>query len=517
MFGNVKALIVVLLIAATVFRLAKPIALQFISEDDFLRRRRVWFILTAVSFLSPNFWLYTLVAVPVLIWANRRDSSAVGLYLMLLHVVPPVGVEIPILGNNGLFPLDNYRLLAIFVLIPAIMRFHKSRAQDGASHIRSMDMILLAFGVLQVALYTPPDLPSHYVIPDSPTNVLRRAVLFFFDTYVVYFAFSRTCQSRRQIVDCVATFCLATSIMAALAVFEHLRHWLLYTDIARLWSNDLRYGFYLMRNGSVRAQVSAGHSIALGHLLAVAFGFWLYLGSQLRNRLPRIAVTILIGGGLYATYSRGAWLGAAVVYFAFLVTGKGAISRLAKGSIAALAIAGAILVSPIGDQILGMLPKTGQPADLYRHRLAERGWELVMAHPFFGDQLPWPEMEGLRQGEGIIDLVNSYLEVSLNYGLIGLFCFLSFILLGLASVWTCTRKLADSEANFALLGTSIMAGIIGTLVMIESNSFHLGPQKIFYVLAGLAVAYARLAKSQSEDDIALTRDDVSPNLRERSV
>ena len=37
MFGNVKALIVVLLIAATVFRLAKPIALQFISEDDFLR------------------------------------------------------------------------------------------------------------------------------------------------------------------------------------------------------------------------------------------------------------------------------------------------------------------------------------------------------------------------------------------------------------------------------------------------------------------------------------------------
>jgi hypothetical protein len=157
MFGNVKALIVVLLIAATVFRLAKPIALQFISEDDFLRRRLVWFILTAVSFLSPSFWLYALVAVPVLIWANRRDSSAIGLYLMLLHVVSPVGVEIPILGNNGLFPLDNYRLLAIVVLLPAIIRYRKNLAKDGAPQIRSMDVMLLAFGVLQVALYTPPD------------------------------------------------------------------------------------------------------------------------------------------------------------------------------------------------------------------------------------------------------------------------------------------------------------------------------------------------------------------------
>ena len=44
---------------------------------------------------------------------------------------------------------------------------------------------------------------------------------------------------------------------------------------------------------------------------------------------------------------------------------------------------------------------------IYRERLAERGWEIVIAHPFFGDQFPWPEMEDLRQGEGIIDIVNS--------------------------------------------------------------------------------------------------------------
>ena len=73
------------------------------SGEDFSRRRLVWFVLTIVGFVSPNIWLYALVAVPMLIWANRNDSNPIALYLLMLHVVPPVGVIIPILGNNGLF------------------------------------------------------------------------------------------------------------------------------------------------------------------------------------------------------------------------------------------------------------------------------------------------------------------------------------------------------------------------------------------------------------------------------
>jgi O-antigen ligase len=159
----------------------------------------------------------------------------------------------------------------------------------------------------------------------------------------------------------------------------------------------------------------------------------------------------------------------------------------------------------MGDRILEMLPVTGQPADPYRYRLAERGWELVLAHPFFGDQFPWPEMEDLRQGEGIIDLVNTYLGVALNYGLIGLFCFLSFILLGMTTVYARTRELIQSDLDLALFGISLIACIVGTLVMIDSNSFNMGPEKIFYVLAGLTTAYARLARSpQAEADLAAT-------------
>jgi hypothetical protein len=152
-------------------------------------------------------------------------------------------------------------------------------------------------------------------------------------------------------------------------------------------------------------------------------------------------------------------------------------------------------MSPIGDQILDLLPKNGAPADLYRHRLAERGWELVFAHPFFGDQFPWPEMEDLRQGEGIIDLVNTYLGVALGYGLIGLFFFLSFILLGMTKVYLRTREATHSDPDRALLGASLIACIAGTLIMIDSNSFNMGPEKVFYLLAGLTTAYVRQIRS----------------------
>jgi hypothetical protein len=494
MLSSIKALIVVLTIAATIFYLAKPIALRFMSGEDFSRRRLVWFILTAVSFVSPSFWLYVLVAVPMLIWAGRNDSNSIALYLLMLHVIPPVPVSIPILGNNGLFPLDNYRLLALCVLLPAAIRYRKNLENPMRGAFGAMDILLLAFGVLQVALYTPPDLPHHFVIPDSPSNALRRGVLFLLDTYLLYFAVSRICQSRKKMVDAAATFCLACSVMAAIAVFERTKGWLLYVDIGSRWGTDPNAAFYLSRGGSVRAQVSAGHSIALGYLLAVAFGVWLYLRSHVQSRIHRLGVTLLLWGGLFGAFSRGAWLGAATAYFTFIAAGPRAVSRLVRGTSLALAIAGLIAMSPIGSQILEMIPTMGKPVDIYRHRLAERGWEVVLAHPFFGDQFPWPEMEDLRQGEGIIDIVNTYLGVALNYGFIGLFCFLSFFLLGMTRVYARARELSRSDPDLALLGTSLIACTVGALIMIDSSSFILGVEKMFYVLAGLTAAYARLAR-----------------------
>jgi O-antigen ligase len=500
MSTSFKEMIVVLVIATVIFRFAKPIALRFSAEADFLRRRNVWFALTATAFLSPNFWLFALVAIPLLAWAGRKDSNPVAFYLLLLHVIPSIPVDIPVVWIKALFPLDNYRLLSFCVLIPAAWRLRRSKDVVRIRGLEAMDMLLLAYGVLEVALFVRPDLPGHVLLDDSVTNMLRRTFLFYVDVYVLYFVVSRSCSNRRVIIEAQAAFCLGCALMAALAIFESVKHWLLYADFSAGWNNDPALGFYLFRGAFIRAQASAGHPLALGYLLAVALGFWLYLKSHVTAARVRIAGVLLFWFGLIAAYSRGPWVGAAAIYFAFAALRPRAFPKLFKAAGVAAVLAGAISLTPLGTRIGNVLPFMGGSVDSgsldYRERLIQRSWQLIQQNPFFGDQFALSKMEDLRQGQGIVDVVNTYVGVALNKGLVGLFIFVAFILMALVKTYRAAKATVRSDLDLALLGFSLVACILGTLVMIENCSFIFGYEKMFYVLAGLSAAFAHLSPSR---------------------
>src|SRR5262249_32725638 len=120
---------------------------------------------------------------------------------------------------------------------------------------------------------------------------------------------SRACSSRRSITEAMASFCLAGAIMAPIAAFEAARHWLLYTDLAAQW-HGIATAFYYTRLGAVRAEAAAGDPLALGYVLAIAFGFWLYLKTHIQSVPLRTATTVLLWLGLLAAFSRGPWIGA---------------------------------------------------------------------------------------------------------------------------------------------------------------------------------------------------------------
>jgi len=503
MIASIKALVVVLAIATLVFRLARPIAARFSSDLDFSRRRNVWFALTSVAFLSPNFWVFSLVAIPMLIWAGRKDPNPVALYLLLLHVIPNTPVRIPTIWINELFDLNNFRLLSLCVLIPAAWRVKRSGTAAHRPGFTSMDYLLLAFGILQVLIYVPANLSNQVPLPDSPTNVLRRAFLFFLDVYVLYYVVSRICTSRRAIADAMATFCLVSILMALIGVFESLRHWLLYDDIVVRWGTSVISAYSYTRDGFVRAQASAGHALALGYLLAIAFGFWLYFRSQMKSAWSRIGGALVLWLGLAATYSRGPWIGAAAIYMAFAALGPRALSRTFKAMVIAILLLGALSLTPTGERLINAVPflggKAGDSSVTYRHRLAERSWELIQEHPFLGDGSVLFKMEGLRQGEGIIDLVNTYAEMALFYGLVGLSLLVGFIMIAFFKVYGAARKVARSDPDFGILGISLAASILGVLLMLENTSFILALPIMFYVLAGLAAAYARVGNSTTRN------------------
>jgi hypothetical protein len=500
----IKELIVVLAIGVTIFCFAKPLAMRFGGGHDFVRRRNVWFALTMAAFLSPNFWLFALPAIPLLIWAGRKDTNPVGLYLILLHVVPPVSIAIPVEGINQLFDLNNYRLLSFCILIPAAHQLRRSKNPARIQRLQVMDILLLCYGALQVLLFVPPDLPGHIILHNSLTNDLRQTFLFFVDVYVLYFVVSRSCSTRRAILDAMAAFCLSSTIMAVIGIFESLRHWLLYTDMAARWNpSDALWTYsYLIRDGVLRTQASAGHALVLGYLLAIAFGFWLYLKSHTESKRTNISVSLLLCLGLLAAYSRGPWIGAVVIYLIFTAIGPRAVSGLFKAAgVAALLVVG-ISLSPLGKRIAAVLPFMGGSVDNgnieYRHRLTERSWQIIQDHPFFGDQLAILKMEDLRQGQGIIDVVNTYAGIAIFNGLIALGAFVGFILVALFKTYKVAKESARPDPDFSLLGCSLVACILGMLLMLENCSFFLGCEKLFYVLAGLAAAYAHLGRSTDE-------------------
>jgi O-Antigen ligase len=503
---SLKELIVVSAIAFVIFRLARPIALRFSDEKDFARRRNIWFALTATAFLSPNFWVFVLVAVPLMFWGGRKDKNPIALYLLLLHVVPPLPIDIPLPGFSSLFSLDNYRLLTFCVLIPAAWRLRQSRDAARIGGIAFMDVLLLAYGALQVILFVAPDLPNHVVIQDSFTNELRNLFLFFVDFYVLYYAVSRSCSTRQAIGEAQAAFCMACALMAAVAVFETLRHWLLYVDIAVRWSGDPAYGFYRAREGLIRAQVSSGNTLALGYLLATACGFWLYLQSSVKSRFWRLAVMLLLWLGLLATYSRGPLIGAIAIYAVVGALSIKSFSKLLKGVAAVLLLGLVVSQTPLGDRIAGLLPSSKASVDdeanfsiTYRKRLLVRSWELIQEHPFFGDQLALQKLNDMRQGEGIIDMVNTYVQVAVFYGFIGLAIFVGFILSALLGVYRTAKRTIRSDRDFGLMGLVLVGCIVGTLLMLATCSFIYGYAQVFYVIAGLAAAYVNLGRSLKPD------------------
>jgi hypothetical protein len=480
MLLNAKALVVVLLCAIAVFVLAKPLFLRFTEPADFARRRNVWLILTVAAFLSPSFWIYVMIAMPVMAWAGYRDSNPTALYLFLYFVIPPVFIAIPTVLINQLFALSNARMMAFVILLPAVWRWLAAARHGERVQLNGLDYTLLAYGLLQLALFVP---------YESSTNTLRRGFLFLLDTYLVYFAFSRLLRDRQQLADTMGGLCLAAALFAPMAIFESLRGWLLYTGVSDVFGNANIFA-WIFRGGSLRAQAATGHSITLGYIVGLAIGFWMYLRETQPSKKVNTGFFVLLWLAMFFTYARGPWvMGAMLVVIAVALGSRNAIQMMKIAVVPSL-VALAIIVSPFGDKFIDLLPfvgSVGAETIAQRQALAETSWRLVQQNPWFGNPFVLLEMEDLRTGDQIIDLVNGYAQVALFYGLVGLALFVGVFLGSLHRAYV-TFRLARNVGDSAMvwLGASLIACLISSLFLMATS----GQLYLQWITAALLVAYA---------------------------
>jgi O-antigen ligase len=256
---------------------------------------------------------------------------------------------------------------------------------------------------------------------------------------------------------------------------------------------------YLTRGDSLRATVSAGSPLPLGFMLAMGFGLWLHIGWQFQSKLVRWGGVALFWFGLLAAYSRGPWMAGAAVYVVFNAFSPRPVTKLMKAAAAAMITAMIVAMTPLADKILSVLPFTGGQVDtynvIYRQRLFARCLEVIGESPWLGAPDGYLKLADMRQAQGIVDLVNTYMQIMLNNGILGLGLFLGFILTALYRAWRAGRMLRKLNPEISSLGPALAACIVGTLLMLADGSFGNGVEKAFYMLGALSSAYAYLLVS----------------------
>jgi O-antigen ligase len=188
-----------------------------------------------------------------------------------------------------------------------------------------------------------------------------------------------------------------------------------------------------------------------------------------------------------------------MILFAYLALVPKGSTQLIKALLVAAMVAGSVLVSPIGERVIDNLPFVGTVSAEtvnYRERLAHMSWDLIQQNPFFGDPFYLSNLEQLRQGQGIIDLVNTYAAVTMHSGLVGLCLFVGPFILGMWNTYRSVNRSAGPDQEVSLLGASLLACMLGTLLMLATASFILGIAIMYWVLVGLAAGYHRLGRPE---------------------
>lgn len=487
---HLKALVVILALATAVFVFfKKPACVLATAHTDFERRRNLWFGITLVAFLAHNFWIFLVATATLLILALPKEKNKLALFCLVLFAAPPIESQITGLGViQHFFNINYIRLLALAVLLPAFISLLQQ--PDTQPFGRSVpDKMIVGYMALSLILT---------FTASSFTNTLRHGIFYsFIDIFLPYFVASRSAKTLQSFREILMTFVIAALILSVIAVFEYTRHWLLYTPLENALGTHWSYGNYMSRgSGSLRAQGSAGHPITLGYIFAVAFGLMLYLKIIIPNaKVWWIGITALITG-LILTFSRGPWVGAGVTLIIYFALSPTPARGLLKGVLVSVVILPILLATPVGEKIIESLPfmsTVDTDSVVYRQRLFEVAVQVILENPFLGayDYFYSSAMQELKQGEGIIDVVNTYIGIGLANGLVGLSLFSGFFITLIFGVFKSMRRLSDKNDERYLLGQALIATLTGILVIIATVSSISFIPTVYWLVGGLCGAYIR--------------------------
>ncbi len=422
--------------------------------------------------------------VPLL--AGRPERIA-PLYLFSLLLLPPLDVPVT-LGALKLFDFGVQDGLAVGAALALF--YHRPGLHLAGSLRRPASdgwvAALLLFLGMALSRET------------SATNFLRTTVNLLLDFGLPYYILSRgivDVAGQRTALRWLACSGIAVT---AILVLEAWRSWPIFYELYGHYNVEMLL-IVKARGGLMRAGGPFVEPTSMALVLAICFAALSVLREDFRSGLRHAGLLVICFIGVSVPQSRGAWIGLGLATVAMAIY-RGRWRALMSNA----AVIGTMLcvvfvtarLSPGFAEALGLSDGGANETTTYRRDLFEKGKEVFWMSPLFGHSMPSLNilMEDLRQGEGIIDFVNTYLWIGLIGGAAGLAIFIGNIVDPLTALWKRRRVLRGTP------GMAPAAFVFGTLAMLSEMLFFtsFGGRPAFLTLGLFGFSAAILARTSAD-------------------
>jgi O-antigen ligase len=501
----IKLLLPTLFVCALAFVLLRTSFAALLSKTEY---QRAWVTLVAttlVAYLAHTPMLYVvgigLVALFAQAFLGGGISGKLAAYMLMVVVLPPITWQMGGVGDiNYLLALTGPRTLALLLLLGPAISLLGDRTYKRERWVSFLDLSVLGYQVLRLALAAP-----HV----SNTGLLRLVVESVLDILLPYYVFSRGIRNERDLRFLLSHLALGLAMAACVGFAEFALRRGLYSELQYVYGFKWQLTMKLMRGEFLRVQASTPQPIMLAFEMIFAIGMWTYLRGPEWRRFPVLLIYGAFIGCLLFTISRGPWIGAMIFGAALLGLRKLGIRSFVWLFLSLLA--GAVLAKALGadEAVMAALGAVFGSSDTdlntinYRRQLLDAALALLKQSPWLGVPDYATQMQDLKQGEGIIDLVNTYIAIALDTGVIGVAVFLlpyALVFRRLIRVPGISLKQRD-KIGASWFATVFLALMISCLLTIFTTSTF-GTMTFMLTLL-LALPVARLTMQNTSVDVPL--------------
>ena len=474
---------------------------ELLPEASYRLAWRIVVASTVATFLCKFPAVFFIALAGIALYGNaaiaNRAVGAISLYLLMSTVVPPITLHLGGIGGiNYLLEIDQYRLLALVLLVVPGLRLLSRRRSPGDGGITAIDLCLVGYQFLWIYLRW------RY---SNLTTLLHLSFDAFLDILLPYYVASRAIRTLADLRFVAGHFVVGLLFAACIAAAETVLQHSLYSGLQTIYGVQWNLTYELTRGGLLRVQATTQQPILLAAAMLFAMGLWIWMKGLDWRRSGFIVGFAAMMLALVATGSRGPLLACALLFLLLYAMRK--LSSTTVRVLLVLMVVGAALTKAAGgeaavESVLASL-FGGSKQDMstidYRRQLLDTSLALIQQSPWIGVPNYASQLQELKQGEGIIDIVNSYVSILLNAGVVGLTLYLTPFLIVIHRMLKQIRRDESGQlSRGSRFAASLVAMNVALLFLIFTSSTFGILQLLLTMLVALPVAWLKMTTPERD-------------------